>query len=199
MQDDAERRAALLAQISAMPDSEEDDWGEESDSASGDGSSGGDEELPPDVLELLPPLDADGRIAGSDALDTTLRTHRDALRLEDPTLASLRRDCAVVFALDGSNWLQADQAPRCLMEALALAVFDRHTRGVEIDRAACGAEWWAQVRKPGGGRGGVGEEEDMRERSPCRHWVADASGYRWEALRLARRYEQRAGAGVSVR
>jgi hypothetical protein len=63
----------------------------------------------------------------------------------------MRRDCAVVFALDGSNWLGADQPPRCLMEALALVVFDRHTRGVEIDRAACGAEWWAQARTPGEG------------------------------------------------
>jgi hypothetical protein len=65
MQGDAALRAALLRQISAMPDSEEEDSGECSDSASGDDSSGSDEELPPEVLELLPQLEADGRVAGA--------------------------------------------------------------------------------------------------------------------------------------
>ena len=155
---EAERRAALLRQISCMEDAsdeaessegEEGEEGEEADDDDDDDDDSADSDEPVAELgELLPPRDAEGCVVAP-PLNRQLRAYRDALRLDETTLASLRRDCAIAFALDGSNWLPADQSPRCLMESLASAIFERHTRGVEMDRSKSGAEWWAQVRTPG--------------------------------------------------
>ena len=77
-------------------------------------------------------------------------THRAALPpLESSTLERLHRDCATVYTyVEGSMWLAADAAPRCMIESLAAAVFKRHTRGLVFDRTAAGAEFWVQVRMP---------------------------------------------------
>jgi hypothetical protein len=64
-----------------------------------------------------------------------------------------------------------------MMEAVALAVFERHTRAVELDRAACGAEWWAQVRPPGGARR-CGKGRRLVPSSPCQPSNAHAPGTR---------------------
>ena len=48
-----------------------------------------------------------------------------------------------------SYWLSASAAPRCMLEALAGAVFDFHTRGVAFDAATSGVEWWVHFRGPG--------------------------------------------------
>jgi hypothetical protein len=105
------------------------------------------------------------RQRGHAELDRSTRTYRDALKLDASTLASLQRDCATVYTyVEGSMWLAADAAPRCLLEALAGAIFERHTRGVEIDRATAGAEWWVQCRVPGDD--GAGDPIDF-------HWDVD--------------------------
>ena len=83
-------------------------------------------------------------------LDLSVRTHQNALLLRSSTLASLQRDCATVYTyVEGSMWLAAGAAPRCLLECLASAIFKRHTRHLDVnDHAAAGAEWWVQVRTP---------------------------------------------------
>ena len=98
--------------------------------------------------DVLPPLDAAHRVLGAEQLDYRFRA--GAVHLTESEAATLCRDCAMVFALNSSNWLAADAAPRCALERLARAIFDEHTRGVPFDAATSGAEWWAQVR--GGGR-----------------------------------------------
>ena len=55
----------------------------------------------------------------------------------------------MAFALNSSNWLAATAEPRCALERLARAVFERHTTGVDFNPATSGAEWWAQVRRGG--------------------------------------------------
>ena len=66
--------------------------------------------------------------------------------------AALIRDCRVVFALNSSNWLAASAEPRCSLEAVARAVFERHTRGATYDATRSGCEWWAQARTRGSHR-----------------------------------------------
>ena len=124
-----------------------------------------------------------GCVAG---LDFSTRTWRDALpNLSSATLGKLHRDCATVYTfVEGSMWLEADAKPRCLLESLALAVFERHTRGVAIDRATAGAEWWVQVRMPSRGAGeGEGEGEDGDDDDPIQFHF-DVDEYLQDALRL---------------
>ena len=58
----------------------------------------------------------------------------------------------MVFALNSSNWLAATAEPRCSLERLARAIFEKHTEGVTFNPTTSGAEWWAQVRLGGGSR-----------------------------------------------
>ena len=116
------------------------------------------------------------------ALDRTTRSYREALpNLSATTLEKLHRDCATVYTfVEGSMWLDADSTPRCLLEQMALAIFERHTRGVDgIERAAAGAEWWVQVRMPSEDCDGA----DAAEADPINfHW--DVDEYLQDAMRL---------------
>lgn len=106
MSDDA-RRAALLEQIGALSETDDEESDEDGSSGSDDdaGDAGGEAEVPPELAGILPPpLDEHGLVAGAPHLKRTLRTYRNALALDDETAASLRRDCSVTYALDGSNW-----------------------------------------------------------------------------------------------
>ena len=86
---------------------------------------------------------------GSCGIESSFGVVDHALQLGQAELASLRRDCRVVFALGSSNWVSADATPSCALERLALAVFESRTRGATFDRSRSGAEWWAQVRTEG--------------------------------------------------
>ena len=102
----------------------------------------------PISFAAIPPLDGKRRVAGFEtALDYSFRSAQ--LRISKSEAASLRRDCAKVFALDSSNWLGATAEPACSLERVARAIFERHTAGVDFDPRTSGAEWWAQVRDAG--------------------------------------------------
>ena len=68
-----------------------------------------------------------------------------------------------MFALNPSNWLAATAEPRCSLERLARAIFERHTAGVAFDPATSGAEWWAQVRGGGDRHEGIEFHWDVDE------------------------------------
>jgi hypothetical protein len=118
-------------------------------------------------------IDANGRVAGADALDFSFRSFPRFLLLRDDDDAgdprdgfrakALLRDATRAFVGE-SFWLAADAAPRCALESLARAVFDRHVpadvlrafQQTNADEArfgdgrfggGCGAEWWTQVRR----------------------------------------------------
>ena len=69
----------------------------------------------------------------------------------------------MAFTLNSSNWLAATAEPRCALERLARAIFERHTAHVEYDRKTSGAEWWAQVRGGGHRREGIEFHWDVDE------------------------------------
>ena len=93
---------------------------------------------------VLPPLDEAHRVAGVSGVD--YRPRSLWLKLGAPQARALATDCAHVFgAQEGSNWLGATATPRCALECLARAVFERHTAGATFDASRSGAEWWAQV------------------------------------------------------
>jgi hypothetical protein len=95
-----------------------------------------------------PPLDACHRVAGAEAsLDYRFRS--GMLRISESDTPALCSDCTMAFALNSSNWLAATAEPRCALERLARAIFERHTAGVEYNPETSGAEWWAQVRRGG--------------------------------------------------
>ena len=95
-----------------------------------------------------PPLDACHRVAGAEtSLDYRFRC--GMLRLSESDTPALCSDCTMAFALNSSNWLAATAEPRCALERLARAIFERHTAGVEFNPETSGAEWWAQVRRGG--------------------------------------------------
>ena len=97
-----------------------------------------------------PPLDGVHHVAGGEALDFRFRS--GAVNLSESEAAALRSDCNVAFALNSSNWLAASAEPRCSLEAVARAVFERHTRGATYDATRSGCEWWAQARTRGSHR-----------------------------------------------
>jgi len=140
--DEAERRRLLLAMLAEDSD-EESEEGEEGE----EGEEDEDEES-----EALPVLDAKGRVAGYAGIDHSVRSFANALPLDAEQRAALIRDCRVVFALNSSNWLAASAEPRCSLEAVARAVFERHTRGATYDATRSGCEWWAQARTRGSHR-----------------------------------------------
>jgi hypothetical protein len=102
--------------------------------------------------EALPVLDAKGRVAGYAGIDHSVRSFANALPLDAEQRAALMSDCRLVFALNSSNWLAASAEPRCSLEAVARAVFERHTRGATYDATRSGCEWWAQARTRGSHR-----------------------------------------------
>ena len=109
----------------------------------------------------LPPLDAAHRVAGPRGVDFSFRSA--LLRMDGREIGEVGQDCARVFRTQtASNWLPATAAPRCALERLARAIFDRHTDGVTYDVARSGAEWWAQVRD------GRAQEEGIEF-----HWDVD--------------------------
>ena len=89
--------------------------------------------------------------AAAQELQPSTRAYSNALPLDATKLASLQRDCATVYTyIDGAMWFPANFKPRCLLESLACAIFERHTHGLDFDRDSAGAEFWAQVRMPTG-------------------------------------------------
>ena len=117
-------------------------------SSDGDATESDDDSHPSSVIPEFERADSNCP-QGSQGVDSGFRAIDQALRLPETELASLRRDCRVVFALGSSNWLDAKATPRCTLERLALAVFEARTNGVAFDSARSGAEWWAQVRTEG--------------------------------------------------
>ena len=120
-------------------------------------------------------LDADGRVAGSSGVcDPQFACWDSLLRCHD--LAALRVDCELAsWPLAASSfWLPRDAAPQNALESLAAAIFRLHTRGREFDRAASGAEWWANVsrseamaRADGYGKVYMHFDKDERAYSEC--------------------------------
>lgn len=108
-----------------------------------------------------PKLDASNRVTGGEALDYRFRC--GALRLTEAEATVLCKDCTMAFALNSSNWLAADAEPRCALERLARAIFERHTAGVPFNPATSGAEWWAQVRGGGHRHEGIEFHWDVDE------------------------------------
>ena len=85
-----------------------------------------------------PPLDSAQRVAGPSGVDFRFRS--GMLRIDPTQAAALSADCATIFAQQtGSNWLPATAAPRCALERLALAIFDKHTAGASFDAALVAA------------------------------------------------------------
>ena len=120
-------------------------------------------------------LDADGRVAGSSGVcDPQFACWDSLLRCHD--LAALRVDCELAsWPLAASSfWLPCDAAPQNALESLAAAIFRLHTRAREFDRAASGAEWWANVsrseamaRADGYGKVYMHFDKDERAYSEC--------------------------------
>ena len=120
-------------------------------------------------------LDADGRVAGSSGVcDPQFACWDSLLRCHD--LAALRVDCELAsWPLAASSfWLPCDAAPQNALESLAAAIFRLHTRGRDFDRAASGAEWWANVsrseamaRADGYGKVYMHFDKDERAYSEC--------------------------------
>ena len=108
-----------------------------------------------------PKLDASNRVTGGEALDYRFRC--GALRLTEAEATVLCKDCTMAFALNSSNWLAADAEPRCAVERLARAIFERHTAGVPFNPSTSGAEWWAQVRGGGHRHEGIEFHWDVDE------------------------------------
>ncbi len=98
-----------------------------------------------------PTFDEHGRIAGTSAigLNFSFRSVPAFVPELDPAvMTQLHSDCRRAFLMK-SFWLPAAAAPRCMLEALAGAVFDFHTRGVAFDAGTSGVEWWVHFRGPG--------------------------------------------------
>ena len=120
-------------------------------------------------------LDADGRVAGSSGVcDPQFACWDSLLRCHD--FAALRVDCELAsWPLAASSfWLPCDAAPQNALESLAAAIFRLHTRGRDFDRAASGAEWWANVsrseamaRADGYGKVYMHFDKDERAYSEC--------------------------------
>ena len=112
----------------------------------------------------------DGTIEGTTAdLDLGTRCLEGALQLDDTKHSELLRDCALAnspLITQDTFWIGAAAAPRCALEALALAVFERHCGASPFARAArSGAEWWVQVKDP------TADADDAKQ--VCFHWDKD--------------------------
>lgn len=121
-----------------------------------------------DEDEFCVVLDARGRAFGAttrgadaDYYGTTARA--DFVRVND----ALRRACEDIDA-HGAVWIGASDVPRCGVERLARAVFERYAEGCEYDAATSGAEFWTRRGSSPGGH--FDKDEDARERFGV--WVA---------------------------
>eukprot|EP01044_Picomonas_judraskeda_P019333 COSAG03_NODE_4053_length_1707_cov_1.921020_2_plen_408_part_00 len=90
----------------------------------------------------------------------------EALLADDASARALEQDCMLCcfpFS-DKARWLPANLQPRCTLEALAMALFEEHTRGVaSFDRERSGCEWWAQIRRPDDAHESIGFHWDKDE------------------------------------
>lgn len=120
-------------------------------------------ESTPSITATTPPLDARHRVAATGASDLDYRFRCGKLRVSKAEAAALQTDCAMVFMLNSSNWLAATAEPRCSLERLAKAIFDKHTAGIAFDPKTSGAEWWAQVREGGQPHEGIEFHWDVDE------------------------------------
>jgi len=120
----------------------------------------------------VPALDAEGRIAGVDLPQAKVPVagFHDAVTFADlAARENFAADCRTAF-LRCSYWLGAKEAPRCGLEALARAIFDRHVGDAAYDADRSGVEWWVQVR----GRTGDQHEE------PVANELGEALGFHWD-------------------
>ena len=102
-------------------------------------------------------------MASAGAKDLDYRFKAGTLHISEADAVQLRKDCAMVFMLNSSNWLPAAAEPRCALERLARAIFEQHTSGVSFDEATSDAEWWAQVRDGGRPHEGIEFHWDVDE------------------------------------
>lgn len=117
-------------------------------------SSGDEEGIDEEEMEVQLSLDEFGRIAGTSdcGLDFSSRVWAGSLTGDDKTTVATEQtvaaDCDAIFDGCTTFWLPAQQEPRCSLERLARAIFEHHTRGVVFDADTSGCEFWVQVRKP---------------------------------------------------
>lgn len=75
------------------------------------------------------------------------------LNVDDESLEDLRKDCKSVFNNRSSKknssyssgqtyFVSADAKPRCALEALALSIFETHTKKAIFESGKSGVEWW---------------------------------------------------------
>ena len=90
----------------------------------------------------------------------------EALLADDASARALQHDCMLCcfpFS-DKARWLPANLMPRCTLEALAMALFEEHTKGLKsFDRERSGCEWWAQIRRPDDAAESIGFHWDKDE------------------------------------
>ena len=110
-----------------------------------------------------PPLDDRHRVASAGASELDYTFKAGTLRISEADAVLLRKDCAMVFMLNSSNWLPAAAEPRCALERLARVIFEQHTSGVSFNVDTSGAEWWAQVRDGGKSHEGIEFHWDVDE------------------------------------
>ena len=110
-------------------------------------------------------FDSNFRIPFSGKLNFEFGNYSNCLSHSPEIIESLKSDCQIAFdssnAQDnddvssvvsneyhnsGSTYFQrSDQEPRCSLEALALSIFNFHTKDATFRRDISGAEWWTQV------------------------------------------------------
>ena len=103
--------------------------------------------------DLCVAVDGTGRIFGVEYDGQTAVYER---AVDAAAVDLLRRDSVKIVAVDrlttaSTHWISADEQPRFTVEALALAVFDRHWRRGAFeysteDSQAAGVEFWFQTR-----------------------------------------------------
>jgi len=99
-------------------------------------------------------LDDEGRIVGTtDNLDLSTRIVETSVPNVGHLLRDLKYDAVLSNCgfVNDNFWLERGSTPRCTLEALALRIFEHHTKHVSEEEfgATSGAEWWVQVKRPG--------------------------------------------------
>ena len=99
--------------------------------------------------------------------------------LED-NIDDLLFDCEIADCglMPRTFWMPVDGTkPRCLMEQMALQIFQHHVSADGYDPSTSGAEWWVQIRPspPGMGRYALLKEDDdgMAKEGISFHWDKD--------------------------
>lgn len=102
-------------------------------------------------------LSDEHRVPFDGSLEYGFSNIHDCLSLTPEVLELLKADCQEAFSCrsiqgadesysSGSTYfVTADQAPRCLLEQLAMSIFRFHTKDALFDPDTSGAEWWTQV------------------------------------------------------